>query len=140
MRIGSLRGVGNVVVDRGRTSGAGVRPKSETPRFSTSSDVRETSRQRLSPRETQVHRRGRNGSAVERTIAYLRRSDRIVPGDEATLALARTTAAALDKAEGSYDVAVLARVHLAAVSTLLSGHAPADADNLDAILAAIRGA
>jgi len=93
------------------------------------------------PRVPARTRKGRNAAAVERTIANLRRSDRLVPGDDATIALLRTTAASLDGAEGAYDTAVMGRVHLAAITALLQGHAaPDETDVLDRIIGAIRSA
>ena len=82
--------------------------------------------------------RRRNRAAIERTILYLRRADRLLPGDDATLAILRTTATALDEAAGAYDIAVVARVHLAALSALLAGHATPDDAELDRLIAAIR--
>jgi hypothetical protein len=80
----------------------------------------------------------RNSSAIERTIAHLRRTGRLTDGDDAALALVRTTAAALDRASGSYDVAVVARVHLTAVAALLAGHQAPPDDELDRFLASLR--
>jgi hypothetical protein len=85
-----------------------------------------------------VHRRGRNGSAVERLVAALRALDRVADVDAATVAALRTTAAALDAATSSYDVAVLARVHLMAIGDLLAGHAEAKDDELDSFLRSLR--
>ena len=50
----------------------------------------------------------------------------------------RTTAAALDAATGSYDVAVLARVHISALAALLAGHELPREDDFASILAALR--
>jgi hypothetical protein len=85
-----------------------------------------------------THRRGRNGSAVERVIAALRAADRVQDVDAGALALVRTTGAALDAAAGAYDVAVLARVHLSAIGYLLAGHAAERDDELDRFLASLR--
>ena len=83
--------------------------------------------------------RRRNAAAVERVIAALRADDRLVQLDDAAVATVRTTARALDAATGAYDVAVIARVHLGALTALLAGHAaPAD-DDLDRFLATLRG-
>jgi hypothetical protein len=75
--------------------------------------------------------RGRNTAAVERLIAALRALDRVEDVDAGTLAVLRTTGAALDAAVGAYDVAVIARVHLAAIGALLAGHAATDGDAND---------
>ena len=80
-------------------------------------------------------RRGRNQAAIERTIAYLRRSDRLLPGDDATLAIVRTTAENLDGATGTYDRTLAARVHLVAVSALMAGHSAPTDDDLASIRA-----
>ena len=83
----------------------------------------------------------RNSTATRTTIGWLRKQDRLLPGDQATIALVQTTAAALDRATASYDVAVLGRVHLAAVFALLKGHATPEDDELDrAVNFLIRGA
>jgi hypothetical protein len=83
-------------------------------------------------------RRGPNAAAIERTIAALRRAERLLEVDAASLALVRSTARALDSAAGAYDVAVVARVHLAAVSSLLAGHTPDQDVELDRFLASLR--
>jgi hypothetical protein len=102
------------------------------------------SRHNLSPRRRKAAdpagapTRNRNRVAIERTIAALRRADRILELDAGSLAIVRTTAQALDAAEGSYDLAIVARVHIAALGSLLAGHqAPAD-DELDRFLASLR--
>lgn len=81
-----------------------------------------------------------NAVAIGKTIAHLKRTDRLLPGDAATIELVRTTARALDAAAGAYDIAVIGRVHLAALAALLSGHAPESDADLDRLLAAIRSA
>lgn len=70
----------------------------------------------------------------------MRRADRLLEVDAATLALARTTAIALDAAAGAYDVAVLGRVHLAAVQTLLGGRQAPPSDDVDRFFAGLRAA
>jgi phage terminase small subunit len=79
--------------------------------------------------------RYRNQSATERTIAALRQTGKIEPVDEATLALVRTVAAALDQldvAEAPAPMASLARVQLSALK-LLRGQ-PDDTDTLATLL------
>jgi hypothetical protein len=85
-----------------------------------------------------ARRSGRNRAAIERTIAAMRRADRLLEVDAATLA--RTTAIALDAAAGAYDVAVLGRVHLAAVQTLLGGRQAPPSDDVDRFFAGLRAA
>jgi hypothetical protein len=99
----------------------------------------------LSPRKRKAadaggaRRRFRNRTAIELTIGELRRADRLGQLDAASLAAVRTTAAALDDATGAYDIAVIARVHLAALSGLLAGHQTPPDDELDRFLASLRG-
>jgi len=82
----------------------------------------------------------RNRSAIERTIAELRRADRLGELDAGALALIRTTAAALDAAEGAYEVAMIGRVHITALAGLLAGHLVEKDDELDRFLASLRSA
>jgi hypothetical protein len=68
----------------------------------------------------------------------MRRADRLLELDAAIVAAARTTAAALDRSSSPVDVAMLGRVHLAMLTTLLAGRdKPAD-DELDRFLASLR--
>jgi len=80
----------------------------------------------------------RNASAIERTIAALRGDGRLADVDAASLAIVRTTAAALDAATGAYDIAVIARVHITALAGLLAGHVTPPDDELDRFLASLR--
>jgi hypothetical protein len=82
----------------------------------------------------------RNRSAIERTIAELRRADRLGELDAGALALIRTTAAALDAADGAYEVAMIGRVHITALAGLLAGHLVEKDDELDRFLASLRTA
>ena len=61
----------------------------------------------------------RNATAIEATIAALRRAGRLEPVDAALVAAARTTAAALDRADSPYVAATVARVHVDVVARLL---------------------
>jgi len=85
-----------------------------------------------------ARRRRRNAAAIERTIAELRRADRVLELDAGSIAIVRTTAEALDAATGSYDIAVVARVHVAALGALLAGHVAPPDDELDRFLASLR--
>jgi len=79
----------------------------------------------------------RNARAVERTIAELRRADRLETADAALLAAVRSTARALDNAPSPYVVATVARVHLVGLQ-LLTGRPAPEPDELDAFLASLR--
>ena len=82
--------------------------------------------------------RYRNQAATERTITSLRQLGRLEPVDEATLALVRTVALALDRIdpeEQPAPMASLARVQLAALK-LLRGQTD-DTDALAAVLAGL---
>lgn len=70
----------------------------------------------------------------------LRAADRLTDVDAAALAALRTTAAALDDARGAYDLALAARVHMAALAALVSGHAAPERDDLDRFLDTLRTA
>ena len=87
-------------------------------------------------------RRSRNAAAVERTVAALRSGGRLEAADDATVALARTLAAALDlvdPVDGPAQMASLARAHLAALK-LLRGVTDTDADDgLADLVAAMHG-
>jgi hypothetical protein len=74
---------------------------------------------------------------VERTIAELRRADRLESVDAALLAAVRSTARALDIAPSPYVVATVARVHLVGLQ-LLVGRPTPEPDELDAFLASLR--
>jgi P27 family predicted phage terminase small subunit len=83
----------------------------------------------------------RNQSATERTIAALRQTGKIEAVDEATLALVRTVAAALDRLDpedAPAPIASLARVQLAALR-MLRGQDD-DTDSLTALLASLSSA
>ena len=84
--------------------------------------------------------RTRNRNAVEVTIRALRAADRLADVDAAALAVLRTTAAALDDARQPYDLAILARVQMAALAALISGHAAPERDDLDQFLDTLRAA
>jgi hypothetical protein len=79
---------------------------------------------------------------VERTVAALRVGGRLESADDATVALARTLAAALDvvdPVESPAQLASLARAHLAALK-LLRGVNDTDADEgLSDLVAALQG-
>jgi len=82
--------------------------------------------------------RYRNQAATERTIASLRQLGHLEPVDEATVALVRTVARALDTLDpmtSPAPMASLARVHLAALK-MLRGQTE-DNDNLAAVLAGL---
>jgi P27 family predicted phage terminase small subunit len=82
--------------------------------------------------------RYRNQSAAERTIAALRQTGKIEAVDEATLALVRTVAGALDQIDPEGEAAAmasLARVQLSALK-MLRGQ-PDDTDSLAAVLAGL---
>jgi hypothetical protein len=87
---------------------------------------------------------GRNQSAVEHTVAALRRGGRLEGVDAATVALARHLAVALDRVDArAYpaQTASLARAQLAALR-LLRGERDDDRDvsaGIDEILAAMSG-
>jgi hypothetical protein len=95
-----------------------------------------------------VTRPSRNRAAVEATVAALRTAGRVERVDAATLALARSTAGALDDVvaravagEGAAtfgEVASVARVHLAALARL-TGTGEVAPDGLDALLASLSG-
>jgi hypothetical protein len=116
--------------------------------FSEREGLHITPQSNLSPRKRKVpgqvgtgpgrRRKGRNASAIERTIAALRGAGRLVDADAGSLAAVRTTAIALDDAAGAYDIAVIARVHLAALGGLLAGHQAPPDDELDRFLLSLR--
>ena len=87
-------------------------------------------------------KRTRNAAAVERTVAALRSTRRLEQADDATVALARTLASALDAvepAECPAQTASLARAHLSALK-LLRGVTDTDADDgLADLIAAMHG-
>lgn len=80
----------------------------------------------------------RNRSAIERTIRELRKSGRLLELDAGAVAAVRTSAEALDRAVSAYDVAIVMRVHVLALGTLLAGHAEPPSDDLDRFLAELR--
>jgi hypothetical protein len=83
----------------------------------------------------------RNRRSAEATISALRLLGHLEPVDEATLALVRTVATALDTVEPTESpaaLASLARVQLAAL-TMLRSHADDDTDTLAALLATMSG-
>ena len=86
--------------------------------------------------------RTRNASAVERTVAALRVGGRLEAVDDATVALARTLAQALDTVDPvdmPAQVASLARAQLSALK-LLRGVTDHDVDDgLADLLAALHG-
>lgn len=73
-----------------------------------------------------------------RTIAALREAGRLSALDAASVALARTTADALDAATSAMDRGFAARVHMAALGALLAGAQPPQSDDLDSFLASLR--
>jgi hypothetical protein len=75
----------------------------------------------------------RNAHAVERTIAALRRADRLEAVDAGLVAAARTLARALDEAPNPYVAGTVARVHLEALR-LMAGRPAPEPDELDAFL------
>jgi hypothetical protein len=82
--------------------------------------------------------RYRNQAATEKTIASLRQLGHIEPVDEATLALVRTVALALDRLDPEVSpapMASLARVQLSALK-MLRGQ-DSDSDTLAAVLAGL---
>ena len=79
----------------------------------------------------------RNASAVERTIRALRDADRLETIDAALIAVARSTAIALDYAPNPYVAGTVARVHLEAIR-LLAGRPAPESDELDAFLRSLR--
>jgi hypothetical protein len=87
-------------------------------------------------------RRSRNTTAIERTVVALRATGRLEPVDEATVALARTLAMALDVADPEESPAQLASLARAQLSTLklLRGVNDTDGDDgLNDLLAALHG-
>jgi phage terminase small subunit len=81
----------------------------------------------------------RNTRGAERTIAALRAGGRLEQVDDATLALVRTIAAAMDRVDpGTYpaQLASLARAQLAALK-MLRGINDDDDDSLDELLATL---
>jgi hypothetical protein len=86
-------------------------------------------------------RRYRNQRSAEATISALRQLGHLEPVDEATLALVRTVASALDMIEATEApaaLASLARVQLAAI-TMLRSYADDSTDTLAALLASMSG-
>jgi hypothetical protein len=82
--------------------------------------------------------RYRNQAATEKTVASLRQLGRLEPVDEATIALVRTVALALDRLDPEASpapMASLARVHLSALK-MLRGQTD-DNDSLSGVLAAL---
>jgi hypothetical protein len=79
----------------------------------------------------------RNARGVERTVAALRGLGRLEELDAALIALARSTAAALDAAPSPYVAAIVARTHLDALRAL-SGRPVPETDELDEFLRSLR--
>lgn len=79
----------------------------------------------------------RNATAMEVTIAALRRAGRLEPVDAALVAVARTTARALDAADTSYVAAIVVRAHLEALARLLDRELSGP-DPIDAFIASLR--
>jgi P27 family predicted phage terminase small subunit len=86
-----------------------------------------------------VPRRYRNQRAAEATIAALRQSGRIEVVDEATIALVRTLASALDRLEPEEDAAPLASLARTQIQALkmLRGQSDDSADALATLLASL---
>lgn len=78
----------------------------------------------------------RNATAIEATIAALRRAGRLELVDAALVAAARTTAAALDGAPSPYVAGTVARVHVDVVARLLD-RPTAVPDALDLFIASL---
>jgi hypothetical protein len=79
----------------------------------------------------------RNARAIESTIAALRRAGRLEPVDAALVAAARTTAAALDRADSPYLAAIVSRAYLEAVGRLLDRDLDGP-DPIDLFVASLR--
>jgi hypothetical protein len=79
----------------------------------------------------------RNATAIESTISALRRAGRLEPVDSALIAAARTTAAALDRADSPYIAAIVSRAYLDAVGKLLDRELSGP-DPIDAFIASLR--